>query len=78
MKLTHTWDEWYPVLLLCKPGDTVDEKQVEFSDEEMARIRAADEEWGACQMMIYEKFYKDEPDKLRLFTPGSMGMWDVD
>jgi len=63
-------EEWYPVLAIVeespeppksrteaiKKGLIPDEKIVEFSDEEISRIRSCAAEFNACQVLIHARF----------------------
>jgi hypothetical protein len=49
--------EWYPVFSLLPATDRgYTDKTAEFTDEEVARINAANEEFDATQQLIEEKF----------------------
>lgn len=49
-------DEWFPVLQLAPEGYIGHKKSAEFSDEEVARIKAAAEEFYSVQKMIHDRF----------------------
>jgi hypothetical protein len=48
-------DEWYPVFSIMEVEESYATGPFEFTDEEVARIKASHAEFQACQTLIYRR-----------------------